>query len=182
MTTSPVLEVRGLTNIYGGKLTALSDASISASVDVELRRDLWTYVRKLAAEGTTIVLTTHYLEEAEELADRVGVINEGKLLLVEDKRTLLRRLGEKRLVVSFTEPVTQLPEAAPSAGATLASDGRSLTYIEREGFIPAGDILRALYLQGLPVSNMETRHSRLEDILIDILRGRPTPTPTASAA
>ena len=146
----------------------------TAGVDVELRRDLWNYVRKLASEGTTIVLTTHYLEEAEELADRVGVINEGKLLLVEEKKALLRRLGEKRLIVTFSEPVTTpLPEAVRKAGATLSADGRTVTYPEREGCAPAGDILRTLYTQGLPVGNVETRHSRLEDILIDILRGKP---------
>jgi ABC-2 type transport system ATP-binding protein len=146
----------------------------TAGVDVELRRDLWNYVRKLAAEGTTIVLTTHYLEEAEELADRVGIINEGKLLLVEEKKALLRRLGEKRLIVTLTEPVTTpLPESVRKAGATLSADGRTVTYPEREGCAPAGDILRALYTQGLPVGDVETRHSRLEDILIDILRGKP---------
>jgi len=149
----------------------------TAGVDVELRRDLWTYVRKLAAEGTTIVLTTHYLEEAEELADRVGVINEGKLLLVEEKKALLRRLGEKRLVVTFTAPVHALPEISRQMGAALSADRLTLTYAEREGCAPAGDILRDLYTQGLPVNNVETRHSRLEDILIDILRGKPAAPP-----
>ena len=144
----------------------------TAGVDVELRRDLWNYVRKLASEGTTIVLTTHYLEEAEELADRVGIINEGKLLLVEEKKALLRRLGEKRLIVTFTEPVPPpLPESVRKAGATLSAGGRTLIYPEREGCAPGGDILRALYTQGLPVCDVETRHSRLEDILIDILHG-----------
>ncbi|WP_375770228.1 ABC transporter ATP-binding protein [Archangium gephyra] len=154
----------------------------TAGVDVELRRDLWTYVRKLADAGTTIVLTTHYLEEAEELADRVGIINEGKLLLVEEKKALLRRLGEKRLIVTFTEPVTvPLPEAVRKAGATLSADGRTLTYPEREGCAPGGDILRTLYTtQGFPVGGVETRHSRLEDILIDILRGKPTAAAGAS--
>jgi ABC-2 type transport system ATP-binding protein len=145
----------------------------TAGVDVELRRDLWTYVRKLAAEGTTIVLTTHYLEEAEELADRVGIINEGRLLMVQEKQALMRQWGEKRLIVQFSEPVTTVPEPVRKAGATLSAEGRTLTYPEREGCAPAGDILRTLYAQGLPVSDVETRHSRLEDILIDILRGRP---------
>ncbi|MFY0563446.1 ABC transporter ATP-binding protein [Archangium lansingense] len=153
----------------------------TAGVDVELRRDLWTYVRKLASEGTTIVLTTHYLEEAEELADRVGVINEGKLLLVEEKKALLRRLGEKRLIVTFTGPVTELPESVRKTGATLAADGKTLTYPEREGSAPAGDILRTLYTQGLPVGDVETRHSRLEDILIDILRGKPAAAAAGAA-
>ena len=145
----------------------------TAGVDVELRRDLWNYVRKLAAEGTTIVLTTHYLEEAEELADRVGVINEGRLLMVEDKNTLLRRWGETRLVVTFSARVPALPEAAARLGAQLSPDGLTLTYVEREGCAPGGELLRDLYSQGLPVCAVETRRSRLEDILIDILRGKP---------
>jgi len=163
--------------VHRPKLVFLDEPT--AGVDVELRRDLWTYVRRLAAEGTTIVLTTHYLEEAEELADRVGVINEGRLLLVEQKTTLLKRLGEKRLLVHFSAPVSTLPETSLRAGATLSADGHLLTYPERDGGVPGGDILRTLYLQGLPVSTVETRHSRLEDILIEILRGRPA---AASAA
>jgi ABC-2 type transport system ATP-binding protein len=151
----------------------------TAGVDVELRRDLWTYVRKLASEGTTIVLTTHYLEEAEELADRVGVINEGRLLLVEEKTALMRRLGEKRLVVTFTEPLASLPESARPFGATLSADSRTLSYAEREGAAPSGELLRALYTQGLPIKDVETRHSRLEDILIEVLRGKPASPPSA---
>jgi len=151
----------------------------TAGVDVELRRDLWTYVRKLASEGTTIVLTTHYLEEAEELADRVGVINEGRLLLVEEKTALMRRLGEKHLVVTFTEALTSLPEAARPFGAALTADGRTLTYAEREGCAPSGELLRALYTQGLPIQDVETRHSRLEDILLEVLRGKPASPPAA---
>ncbi|MBF5043405.1 ABC transporter ATP-binding protein [Aggregicoccus sp. 17bor-14] len=145
----------------------------TAGVDVELRRDLWTYVRKLASEGTTIVLTTHYLEEAEELADRVGVINEGRLLLVEEKTALLRRMGEKRLVVQLSSALPTLPEAAARVGATLAPDGRTLTYVERSGGAPAGELLRALYAAGVPVADVETRHSRLEDVMLEVLRGRP---------
>ncbi|MFY0583492.1 ABC transporter ATP-binding protein [Cystobacter fuscus] len=163
--------------VHRPKLVFLDEPT--AGVDVELRRDLWTYVRRLAAEGTTIVLTTHYLEEAEELADRVGVINEGKLLLVEDKTTLLRRLGEKRLIVTFTAPVTT-PESARQAGATLSADGLTLTYPEREGGLPGNDVLRLLYTQGFPVGNVETRSSRLEDILIEILRGKPAASAAAA--
>ncbi|MBJ6760262.1 ABC transporter ATP-binding protein [Myxococcaceae bacterium JPH2] len=150
----------------------------TAGVDVELRRDLWTYVRKLASEGTTIVLTTHYLEEAEELADRVGIINEGRLLMVEDKAALLRRFGEKRLVVTFATPLPALPEVGQRFSARLSEDGRTLTYVERDGCAPAGDLLRALYADGLPIADVETRRSRLEDVLIEVLRGRPS----ASAA
>lgn len=157
--------------VHRPKLVFLDEPT--AGVDVELRRDLWSYIRKLAAEGTTIVLTTHYLEEAEELADRVGVINEGRLLLVEDKASVMRRFGEKRLVVTFEQPQAELPEPGRRFNATLSEDRRTLTYLEREGNAPAGELLRSLYALGLPISEVETRRSRLEDVLIEILRGRP---------
>jgi len=143
----------------------------TAGVDVELRRDLWAYVRKLRGEGTTVVLTTHYLEEAEELADRVGIINEGRLLLVEEKRALLKRMGEKRLVVGFAEPVGRLPDSL-AEGSVLADGARRLVYIERNGRPRASEVLRALYAAGLPIHEVETRASRLEDVLIDVLHGR----------
>ena len=146
----------------------------TAGVDVELRRDLWTYVKKIASEGTTIVLTTHYLEEAEELADRVGIINEGRLLMVEEKSTILRRFGEKRLVVTFSEALPAMPEAGQRFAASLSPDRRTLTYVERENCAPSGELLRELYANGLPISEVETRRPRLEDVLIEILRGRPT--------
>ena len=142
----------------------------TAGVDVELRRDLWAYVRKLRGEGTTVVLTTHYLEEAEELADRVGIINEGRLLLVEEKRALLLRMGEKRLMVGFAEPVRRLPDAL-AEGSILAEDARRLVYIERNGRPRASEVLRALYAAGLPIQEVETRASRLEDVLLEVLRG-----------
>jgi ABC-2 type transport system ATP-binding protein len=159
------------TLVHRPKLVFLDEPT--AGVDVELRRDLWTYVRKLASEGTTIVLTTHYLEEAEELADRVGVINEGRLLLVEDKTSVMRRFGERRLVVTFEQPLAELPEPGRRFSATLSEDRRTLAYVEREGTPPSSELLRALYAQGLPISDVETRRSRLEDVLIEILRGRP---------
>jgi ABC-2 type transport system ATP-binding protein len=157
--------------VHRPKLVFLDEPT--AGVDVELRRDLWTYIRKLSAEGTTIVLTTHYLEEAEELADRIGVINEGRLLLVEDKASVMRRFGEKRLIITFEQPQEQMPEAGARFTASLSADKHTLTYVEREGCAPAGELLRALYSQGLPISNVETRNSRLEEVLIEILRGRP---------
>ena len=143
----------------------------TAGVDVELRRDLWRYVRRLKEEGTTIILTTHYLEEAEELADRVGVINGGQLLVVEEKASMMRRLGEKWLEVAFGSRVAALPEAAVRAGAALAENGMSLSYSERAGLPACGEVLRALYEAGLPVSEVETRRSRMEDVLLDILHG-----------
>jgi ABC-2 type transport system ATP-binding protein len=93
--------------------------------------------------------------------------------MVEDKHTLLRRWGETRLVVTFSAPVPALPEAGARLGAQLSADGRTLTYVEREGSPPGGELLKALYSQALPIAAVETRRSRLEDILIDILRGKP---------
>jgi ABC-2 type transport system ATP-binding protein len=142
----------------------------TAGVDVELRRDLWAYVRRLRAEGTTVILTTHYLEEAEELADRVGIINSGRLLLVEDKVSLLRRMGEKRVRITFAGPVGPLP-AGLDAKAELADDRRSLVVTERNGHPRAGEVLQQLYRGGFPVVDVDTRASRLEDVLIEILRG-----------
>jgi ABC-2 type transport system ATP-binding protein len=160
--------------VHRPKLVFLDEPT--AGVDVELRRDLWTYVRKLRGEGTTVVLTTHYLEEAEELADRVGIINEGRLLLVEDKRALMQRMGEKRLMVAFAAAVERVPEPF-AGGSVLSDDRRSLVYTERNGRPRAGEVLRGLYAAGLPVQEVETRASRLEDVLIEVLHGRNGASP-----
>ncbi|HZH02201.1 MAG TPA: ABC transporter ATP-binding protein [Myxococcaceae bacterium] len=146
----------------------------TAGVDVELRRDLWGYVRRLRAGGTTIVLTTHYLEEAEELADRVGIINEGKLLLTDTTSALMRRLGERKLEVKFTRPIDRLPEGLPP-GCALAPDGTTLSYAERAGDVASGEVLRAIYAAGLPVAEVESQRARLEDILLSVLRGGAPP-------
>jgi ABC-2 type transport system ATP-binding protein len=140
----------------------------TAGVDVELRRDLWAYVRRLRSEGTTVILTTHYLEEAEELADRVGIINSGRLLLVENKVALMRRMGEKRVRITFDGPVRELPGALDGK-AELSEDRRSLVVTERNGRPSAGEILRQLHAGGITVSEVDTRASRLEDVLIEIL-------------
>lgn len=151
----------------------------TAGVDIELRRDLWSYVRRLRAEGTTIVLTTHYLEEAEELADRVGVLNQGQLLLVEDKDALIRRLGERQLEVRFSEPIGELPAAARNLPFQLDGDRRALRYTERPGAASTGEVLRALYAAELPIAEVDTRRSRLEDVLLTVLRGPREPSSTA---
>jgi len=145
----------------------------TAGVDVELRRDLWSYVRKLQSEGTTIILTTHYLDEAEELADRVGIINTGRLLLVEEKSVLIRRLGEKKLQVRFRVRIDKLSDALRAAGAVLSPDGMRLEYVERRGRLSAADVLRLIYTERLPVADIETRRSRLEDVLLMVLHGAP---------
>jgi ABC-2 type transport system ATP-binding protein len=154
--------------VHQPKLLFLDEPT--AGVDVELRQSLWEYVRKLRASGMTIVLTTHYLEEAEELADRVGIIDRGRLLLVEEKHQLIRRLGERRLEVRFARPVETLPEPARAAGAQLSEDGLSLSYKEREGCPPGSEVLRSLYAAQLPVVDVDTRSPRLEDILLQVLR------------
>jgi ABC-2 type transport system ATP-binding protein len=154
--------------VHRPKLVFLDEPT--AGVDVELRRDLWAYVRRLRSEGTTVILTTHYLEEAEELADRVGIINSGRLLLVEEKVSLLRRMGEKRVRITFAGPVGALPDALEGK-AELSEDRRSLVVTERNGHPRAGEVLRQLYRSGFPVVDVDTRASRLEDVLIEILHG-----------
>jgi ABC-2 type transport system ATP-binding protein len=143
----------------------------TAGVDVELRRDLWTYVRKLRAEGTTVVLTTHYLEEAEELADRVGIIDGGRLLVVEEKRAILSRLGERRLEVRFTQAVRALPEG-PARDGELLDEGLRYLFIERAGTPRAAQVLERLFAAGLPVGDVAMVPSRLEDVLLRVLRAQ----------
>jgi ABC-2 type transport system ATP-binding protein len=156
--------------VHRPKLLFLDEPT--AGVDVELRRDLWAYVRKLRSEGMTIVLTTHYLEEAEELADRIGVIGEGRLLVVEAKASLMQRLGEQRLAVRFAEPVSALPAHLSEAGARLSEDGLAASYLERPGTRPSGEILRELYAAGLPIREVDSRRSKLEEVMLRILHER----------
>jgi ABC-2 type transport system ATP-binding protein len=152
--------------VHRPKLVFLDEPT--AGVDVELRRDLWSYVRRLRAEGTTVVLTTHYLEEAEALADRVGIIDKGRLLLVEDKHALMRRLGERRLEVRFKEPVTALPPAV--AKGRLSPDGRVFSFIEQAGTESAAEVLALLFAAQLPVADVSMQPARLEDILLRVLK------------
>jgi ABC-2 type transport system ATP-binding protein len=141
----------------------------TAGVDVELRRDLWNYVRRLRAEGTTVILTTHYLEEAEELADRIGVIDKGRLLLVEDKVALMARLGERRLEISLERP-TALSDGLVDL-LTVSQDGKRLSYVERPGKTPIAQVIAQVYRAELPVVELETRRPRLEEILLQVLHG-----------
>jgi ABC-2 type transport system ATP-binding protein len=143
----------------------------TAGVDIELRRDLWAYVRKLQKEGTTLILTTHYLEEAEELADRVGIIDNGKLMLVESKASLLRRLGERRLELKLSTAIPALPSSAAGAGAVLAEDRLSISYVEQAGKPGIAEVLGTLMTAGLPLAEVETRRARLEDVMLHVLRG-----------
>jgi ABC-2 type transport system ATP-binding protein len=140
----------------------------TAGVDVELRRALWRYVRTLRDRGTTIVLTTHYLEEAEELADRVGVIDRGRVVVVEDKRTLLSRHGTRTLRLALTGPVTAPPPALAALGARLADGGAALE-VEVASGATTGPVLAAAQAAGLSVADVETRRTTLEDVFVRLV-------------
>jgi ABC-2 type transport system ATP-binding protein len=152
--------------VHRPKLVFLDEPT--AGVDVELRRDLWNYVRKLKAEGTTVVLTTHYLEEAQELADRVGVIDKGKLLLLEEKNALMQRLGHKQLVVRFASKIDALPVGV---AATLSEDRHELQFVERAGTQTSAQVLSALFAAGLPIADVAMQPAKLEDIMLRVLKG-----------
>jgi len=143
----------------------------TAGVDVELRRDLWAYVRKLAAEGTTIVLTTHYLEEAEELAERIGVIKNGRLLVVEEKSELLSHYGRRTVRLRLDEQMEAIPERLRAAGAALEDDGRALLFTTRAGETLVAP-LQAASAEGLRIADVQTREPRLETVIVELLRGK----------
>jgi ABC-2 type transport system ATP-binding protein len=145
----------------------------TAGVDVELRRDLWTYVKRLAAAGTTVVLTTHYLEEAEELADRIGVIKNGRLLVVEDKKELIARYSKRTVRLALEEPALELPASLRLSGASLVEEGRALLLAPRIGEA-LGASLTAVAASGLRVADVQTREPRLETVILELLRS-PTP-------
>jgi len=144
----------------------------TAGVDVELRKDMWNIVRRLRASGVTIILTTHYIEEAEEIADRVGVINHGELLLLEDKLTLLENLGKKQLIIDLKNPIETLPESLQTKTLTLSENGQQLIYIynsqEDSSGIPA--LLQSVDSAGLSLKDLHIEQSSLEDIFVDLVR------------
>jgi len=146
----------------------------TAGVDVELRRDMWEMVRSLRATGVTIILTTHYIEEAEQMADRIGVINKGEIILVEDKNALMEKLGKKQLILQLLQPLTTVPEALSVYALELADDGNQLVYTfhaEREG-TTLGRLLRELTEQGIDFKDLETRESSLEEIFVNLVSPR----------
>jgi ABC-2 type transport system ATP-binding protein len=142
----------------------------TAGVDVELRQALWRYVRVLCDRGTTIVLTTHYLEEAEELADRVGVIDLGRLLVVDDKDALMRRYAGKTLHATLARPIAALPPQLVALGARLEEGGRAVS-ISVEPGESFGAALAAFAELGLPVKDVETIRMRLEDVFVRLVHG-----------
>jgi ABC-2 type transport system ATP-binding protein len=143
----------------------------TAGVDVELRRDMWALVRRLREKGTTIILTTHYIEEAEEMADRVGVITKGELILVEEKTELMKKLGRKELHLQLAEPLAAVPAALAQWRPQLSEDGATLTYefdakSDRTG-IPS--LLAALRDEGIAFKDLDTKQSSLEDIFVRLI-------------
>ncbi|GGO81354.1 ABC transporter ATP-binding protein [Marinobacterium nitratireducens] len=144
----------------------------TAGVDVELRRDMWDMVRDLRQDGVTIILTTHYIEEAEEMADRIGVINRGELVLVDDKVSLMQKLGTKELRLQLQAPLQHLPQALEPYRLELSDDGLELTYRfdaqhENTGI---ADLLRSLSQQGVDFKDLHSKQSSLEEIFVDLVR------------
>jgi len=149
----------------------------TAGVDVELRRDMWQLVRELRRSGVTIILTTHYIEEAEEMADRIGVISHGELILVEDKVQLMRKLGRKQLTLNLHEPLSALPEGLAEWRLVLRAGGSELEYdfdaSEKNTGISA--LLRRLGELGIGFKDLNTRQSSLEDIFVSLVSERTRP-------
>jgi ABC-2 type transport system ATP-binding protein len=145
----------------------------TAGVDVELRRDMWELVRKLRADGTTIILTTHYIEEAEEMADRVGVISKGELIAVDEKQALMARLGKKTLKIMLVDPLDAVPAELSEWNLALEDDGHQLCYqfdshAERTGI---ASLMRRLSDLGIAYKDLATHQSSLEDIFVELVHG-----------
>jgi len=143
----------------------------TAGVDVALRRDMWKLVHRLREKGTTIILTTHYIEEAEEMADRVGVIDKGRIILIEQKAELMKKLGKRQMLIALQEPMTAIPVELEEWHLTLEDEGHSLRYVfdaqaEHTG-IPS--LLRKLAELGVGFKDLETSKSSLEDIFVDLV-------------
>lgn len=145
----------------------------TAGVDVELRRDMWQMIRTLRDNGVTIILTTHYIEEAEEMADRIGVINKGEIILVEDKNTLMQKLGKKQLTLQLQHPLTDIPSALDNYQLELNSDGSQLVYTfdSQENADIAG-LLRQLNNLSIEFKDLQTSQSSLEDIFVNLVGER----------
>ena len=143
----------------------------TAGVDVSLRKDMWNIVRQLKSAGVTIILTTHYIEEAEEIADRVGVINNGELILVEDKHNLMQKLGKKQLILELAEPVQELPQSLASYQLELVNDGQRLVYTFDHHGNHTGitALLDDLKIAAIRFKDLNTTQSSLEDIFVNLV-------------
>ncbi len=144
----------------------------TAGVDVNLRKDMWDVVRTLRENGVTVILTTHYIEEAEEMADRVGVINKGEIVLIEDKAALMEKMGQKRLSIFLEQPLQQLPKKLSDMGLVLSTDGSEIAYAY-DGKHEKPDIagmLRGLDTAKIPYRDISTAQSSLEDIFLNLVK------------
>ena len=143
----------------------------SAGVDVELRHDMWRMVRALRDRGTTIILTTHYIEEAEDMADRIGVINKGELVIVEDKQVLMRKLGKKQLTLTLQHPMTQIPAGLAAWSLELSADGNTLVYTfdTQKEVTGIAALLRTLGEHGIDLKDLRSSESSLEDIFVSLV-------------
>ena len=145
----------------------------TAGVDVELRRDMWTLVRGLREQGVTIILTTHYIEEAEEMADRVGVISKGELILVEEKTALMKKMGRRQLTLSLQQPLTALPFPLADWPLELTAGGTELKYsFEPSDSTNISSLLRHLDDAGIGFKDLHTQQSTLEDIFVSLVSDR----------
>jgi ABC-2 type transport system ATP-binding protein len=147
----------------------------TAGVDVDLRRDMWRLVQGLRESGVTIILTTHYIEEAEELADRIGVINHGELIVVDDKAALMRRLGKRQLTLQMRAPLASLPSDLADLDLELSTDGGSLTWTfdAQRGETGIAELLRRLAGHGIDFKDLSTAETSLEEIFVNLVRSRP---------
>ncbi|MAJ82582.1 MAG: multidrug ABC transporter ATP-binding protein [Legionellales bacterium] len=143
----------------------------TAGVDVDLRRDMWVLIRDLSKSGVTVVLTTHYIEEAEEIADRIAVINQGKILLIEEKSLLMKRLGKKKLLIDLNQQMANLSGALSNLELDLSEDGKTLFYNYLNGLDNSkiSKILGALSEEGVQVDDVRTEESSLEDIFVELV-------------
>lgn len=146
----------------------------TAGVDVELRRDMWRLVRELRANGVTIILTTHYIEEAEEMADRIGIIHKGELILVEEKEVLMQKLGKKQLILKLQTPLQQLPAELSDVNLELSKSGDQLTYTfdGRSDQTGIAKLLGRLSKIGLDYKDLQTKESSLEEIFVELVEAR----------
>jgi ABC-2 type transport system ATP-binding protein len=145
----------------------------TAGVDVELRRDMWNLVRRLRERGVTIILTTHYIEEAEEMADRIGVINQGSLVLVEEKKELMKKLGKRQLTLHLHEPLTSIPAELAPWGLELKGGGNDLVYtVDGNVSMDISTLLKRMSESSISIKDLQTQQSSLEDIFVSLVSTR----------
>jgi ABC-2 type transport system ATP-binding protein len=145
----------------------------TAGVDVELRRDMWQMVRRLREGGVTIILTTHYIEEAEEMADRIGVINQGSLILVEDKKELMKKLGKRQLTLHLTQPLAVIPPALAPWGLELKDGGNYLVYtVDGDTSVDISTLLKRMSEASISIKDLQTHQSSLEEIFVSLVSAR----------